>query len=227
MATTRPAQSTVTGLFKRNWTRLLLLFLGVLVPLAAFAALAEDVVEQEAFRWDAPLLEWLRSHANPTMDLVMVTVSRLGMRWGLVPFDLAVTAFLLVRRQWARAVFFALAVGGAGLLNVLTKGLFGRARPALWLSIAPAQDFSFPSGHAMGSAAAVVASTVLLWRSPARWPVSLAGAAWVLVVSASRAYLGVHYPSDLVAAWLASLAWVCGLAWVFHALSWSRSGPPT
>lgn len=225
MVTTRPAIQTVASLFKRNWTRVLLLFLGVLVPLAVFGALAEDVAEHEDFRWDVPLLEWLHSHASPTLDSVMVLVSRLGMWWGLIPFDLAVIAFLLVRRQSARAMFFALAVGGAGLLNVLTKALFGRARPALWVSIAPAQDFSFPSGHAMGSAAAVVASTVLLWRSAARWPVTLAGAAWILVVSASRAYLGVHYPSDLVAAWLASLAWVCGLTWVFHALSWSRSGP--
>jgi membrane-associated phospholipid phosphatase len=227
VSTTRTVRRIVTRLLRRNWARLLLLFTGVLVPLAAFAALAEDVVGQEDFRWDRPLLEWLHAHSSPSLDSVMVTVSRLGMWWGLIPFDLAVTAFLLVRRQWARATFFALAVGGAGLLNVLTKGLFGRARPALWLSITPAQDFSFPSGHAMGSTAAVVASTVLLWDSPARWPVALAGAAWVLLVSASRAYLGVHYPSDLVAAWLASFAWVCGLAWVFDVPSWRRSRPPS
>jgi membrane-associated phospholipid phosphatase len=212
--------------FQNNGLRILLLFVGVLIPLAIFAALADDVVERSNFWWDEPVLRWLHRHASPGTDSAMVLVSQVGMWWGLVPFDIGLSAFLLGRRQWTRALFFILAVAGAGLLNVLTKQALGRERPALWLSIAPAQSFSFPSGHAMGSSAAVAACAVLLWRTRARWPVIVLGTGWVLLVSASRAYLGVHYPSDLVAAWLASLAWVCGLAWLFHVLSWSRSGQP-
>jgi membrane-associated phospholipid phosphatase len=212
----------VAALLEGRWPRIVLLFFGVLLPLVIFAALAEDVSEQVKFPWDEPALRWLHAHATPGRDSIMVVVSLVGMWRGLVPLDLAVTALLLLRRQWDRAVFWVLAVGGAGLLNVATKQLFGRERPSLWLSIAPAQDFSFPSGHAMGSAAAVTASAVLLWKTPARWPVILVGGLWVLLVSTSRAYLGVHYPSDLFAAWLASLAWVCGLAWLFHVLSWGR-----
>jgi membrane-associated phospholipid phosphatase len=219
-----PVRLDVLSLLKANWLRVLLLFVGVFAPLAIFAALADDVVERGNFWWDESVLRWLHRHASPGIDSAMVFVSQLGMWWGLVPFDLGVAAFLLGRRQWTRGLFFILAVGGAGLLNVLTKQFFGRERPALWLSIAPAQSFSFPSGHAMGSSAAVAASAVLVWRTRARWPVIVLGTGWVLLVSTSRAYLGVHYPSDLVAAWLASLAWVCGLAWLFHVFSWSRSG---
>jgi membrane-associated phospholipid phosphatase len=227
VAARRPAvRLDVLSLLKANWLRVLLLFVGVLVPLAIFSALADDVVERGNFWWDESLLRWLHRHSSPGIDSAMVLVSQLGMWWGLVPFDLGLIAFLLGRRQWTRGLFFVLAVGGAGLLNVLTKQVFGRERPALWLSIAPAQSFSFPSGHAMGSSAAVAASAVLVWRTRARWPVIVLGTGWVLLVSASRAYLGVHYPSDLVAAWLASLAWVCGLAWLFHILSWSRSDAP-
>lgn len=224
MAATPKGLGNVVGLLKRNWPHLLLVFFGVLLPLAIFAALAEDVVERAKFWWDEPILRWLHEHATPTMDSVMVFVSRLGVWWGLVPFDLAAIALLVVRRRWSRATFFALAVGGAGLLNVVTKQFFGRQRPALWLSMAPAESFSFPSGHAMGSTAAVAAWAALVWKTPARWPVLLGGTAWVLLVSASRAYLGVHYPSDLVAAWLAALAWVSGLAWVFHVRSWRSNG---
>jgi membrane-associated phospholipid phosphatase len=212
--------STVLALFRRNWERILALFFGVLLPLAVFAALAEDVVERENLWWDESLLRWLHGHATPVLDSTMVVVSRLGMWWGLVPFDLAVTLGLVLRRRWARATFFAISVGGAGLLNVVTKQVFGRERPALWSSIAPAQNFSFPSGHAMGSAATAAAAAVLCWNTRARWPVVVGATLWVLLVSASRAYLGVHYPSDLVAAWVASLAWVFGLAWVFHVRSW-------
>jgi membrane-associated phospholipid phosphatase len=219
----RNGLSSVIELLRRKWSRVVLLFFGVLLPLAIFAGLAENVAERVKFRWDEPVLRWLHERATPTLDSAMVSVSLLGMWWGLVPLELGVTGLLLLRRQWDRAVFFALAVGGAGLLNVATKQMFGRERPALWLSIAPAQSFSFPSGHAMGSAAAVVATVVLVWRTPARWPVLILGSCWVLLVSASRAYIGVHYPSDLLAAWVASVAWVCGLAWLFHVFSWSRT----
>lgn len=223
MGAFRQGLRSINELLRRKWARVILLFFGVLLPLAVFAELAEDVAERVKFRWDEPVLQWLHERATPTLDSAMVSVSLLGVWWGLVPFDLGVSGLLLMRRQWDRAVFFALAVGGAGLLNVATKQIFGRERPTLWLSIAPAQSFSFPSGHAMGSAAAVAATVVLVWKTPARWAVLLLGSVWVLLVSGSRAYLGVHYPSDLVAAWLASVAWVCGLAWLFHVFSWSRT----
>ncbi len=222
-----PGPKRIISLLRRNWARLLVLFFGVLLPLLVFAALAEDVVEREKVRWDEPVLRWLHGHATPALNSAMVRVSDLGMWWGLIPFDVAVVGILLVRRRWARATFFALAVLGAGLLNVLTKQIFARERPSLWPSIAPAQSFSFPSGHAMGSAAAVAASAVLLWQTRARWPVVFGGTVWILLVSTSRAYLGVHYPSDLVAAWVASLAWVCGLAWVFHVRAWGSGEPQT
>jgi membrane-associated phospholipid phosphatase len=227
MAAMRPGLKAVTSLLWRHWPRLLALFVGVLLPLLVFAALAEDVVAHKKFWWDEPVLRWLHLHATPTLNSVMVGVSLAGMWWGLIPVDLAVVGVLLARRRWALATFFALAVAGAGLLNVLTKQLFARQRPSLWPSIAPAQSFSFPSGHAMGSAAAVAASVVLLWPTRARWPMVIGGTAWVLLVSTSRAYLGVHYPSDLVAAWVASLAWVFGLAWVFHLRAWGLGARPS
>jgi membrane-associated phospholipid phosphatase len=227
LSVARQGLNAVVALVRRNWGRILALFFGVLVPLVVFAALAEDVVERKKFWWDEPVLRWLHAHATPSLDWVMVWVSQLGMWWGLVPLDLAVVALFLFRRRYARATFFGLAVGGAGLLNVVTKQAFGRERPVLWVSIAPAQNFSFPSGHAMGSAAVVAALTVLLWNTRARWPLVVCGTLCVLLVSASRAYLGVHYPSDLVAAWLATLAWVSGLAWVFHVRSWGAEKSTT
>jgi undecaprenyl-diphosphatase len=187
------------------------LFLGIFLPLGIFAFVAEDVLEHEDFGWDRPLLEWLHAHATPGRDIVMLWASRIGIWWGVVPFSVLFFLWLAARRRTAPALFFALSMIGAGLLNSATKHLFGRPRPALWGSIAPEQSFSFPSGHTMGSMALLTALSVLAWPTRARWPVIGIGAILVLAISGSRLYLGVHYPSDVLAGWMASLAWVLGL----------------
>lgn len=198
-------------LLRRRRLALLELFVGVFAPLAVFAAIAEDVVEHQTFVWDRAILEWFHSHATPARDAVMVAVSRLGI-WGcIVPVSLLVFAWLVSRLQTAQALFFAVAMLGEWLLNVATKQLFGRVRPALWISPAPEASFGFPSGHAMGSMALATALVVLTWPTRARRPVVVGGAVLVLAVSASRLYLGVHYPSDVAAAWMAALAWVLGV----------------
>lgn len=207
----RQLWQAAVDLLRRRRLALLELFVGIFAPLAVFAAIAEDVVEHQTFVWDRALLEWFHGHATPARDAVMVAVSRLGL-WGcVVPISLLVFGWLLQRRRIAQALFFAVAMLGEWLLNAATKQLFGRVRPALWISPAPEASFGFPSGHAMGSMALATALVVLAWPTPVRWPVVLGGALFVLAVSASRLYLGVHYPSDVAAAWMASLAWVLGV----------------
>ena len=213
--------STVARLRVFQWVRthrwrVLLLFLGVLIPLSAFGDLAEDVWRQERLAWDVPILLFVHSYATPALDRVMLFFSRVGYRYGVVPVDLALLLFLLMRRRWGDSLFFGVAVGGAAALNLVVKQLFGRVRPALWPSLAPEKTFSFPSGHAMGSMALVAALVVLSWPTRWRWPVLILGSLFVLLVSLSRIYLGVHYPSDILAGWSASLAWVVGLSMVLY-----------
>ena len=194
-----------------NRRPLLELFLGVFVPLCLFAILAREVVHRQSLPWDVAVLEWIHARASPAADRVMIWASRIGTWYGLVPFSVLFALWLLRRRDVERFSFFVLSMLGTWLLNLATKQLFGRERPALWPSPAPEQSFSFPSGHAMGSMSLAAAVGVLAWRTRYRWPVVLGGAAFTLLVSGSRLYLGVHYPTDVLGAWLASLAWVLGL----------------
>lgn len=198
--------------------RLVLLFVGVLAPLALFAALAEEVHEREAFPFDEPLLHAMQALHTPTRDAVMMAVTTLGYAWGVVPVAVVLPLVLAARRRTRQALYAALAMGGTSLLNIGAKAFFSRDRPNLWPSIAPETTYSFPSGHAMGSMALVVVLCVLAWPTRARWAVIALGAAFVLLVGVSRVYLGVHYPSDILAGWAAALAWTLGLAVVVHPL---------
>src|SRR5690606_17364220 len=98
-----------------------------------------------------------------------------------------------------------------------------------WPPLAPETSFSFPSGHAMQSMALATALLVLAWNTRWRWPVLLAGAAFTGIVGLSRVYLGVHFPSDVLAGWCASLAWAVGLALLFRRRGRGRrhAVPPT
>ncbi|WP_234446486.1 MULTISPECIES: phosphatase PAP2 family protein [unclassified Luteimonas] len=183
---------------------------GVLLPLAVFALLAASV-GAGPLAFDLPLLGIAQGSGGGRLDAAWALVSRLGYEWGVVPFDLALVAALLLLRRWRAALFAAIALGGSGLLNVGAKLAFGRVRPELWESIAPEQNFSFPSGHAMGSMTLACVLALLLWRTRWRRPAIVGLGLFVAAVGWSRIHLGVHYPSDILAGWALGLAWT--VAW--------------
>lgn len=214
----RPAAATVATFawLHTHRLRLATLFAGVLGPLFLFGELAEEIREQEALAFDEAILRFMHHHATPLLDRFLLFMSAAGSGIWVAPFDLLACAFLLGRRRWIDALFWTLATGGAALLNVFAKLSFTRARPDLWPSLAPETSYSFPSGHAMQSMAVAVALIVLLWPTAARWPVLMLGASFTFLVGISRVYLGVHFPSDVLAGWCAALAWVVGLSFLFY-----------
>ena len=187
--------------------RLLLLFTGLLLPLWALAELIEEVREADPFAFDEPILLFAHGLAREGFDRVFVVVSRLGYGWGVVPFDIVFVLVLAFMRRAREGLFAGLALGGSALLNLGTKQLFARDRPSLWDSIAPEHTFSFPSGHAMGSMTLAWVLLLLSWRTRWRWPVAVVVIPFTLMVGLSRVYLGVHYPSDILAGWTAASVW--------------------
>ncbi|WP_102125425.1 phosphatase PAP2 family protein [Deinococcus planocerae] len=199
------------GLLARHWRQLALLFLGVLLPLALFADLAEDIFREGGFAWDRAVLGWYAAHRTPTLTGVAHALAWLGGLGGL-PLLVLVFVVVLVRLgARAQAWFLIAAVAGASVLNGLAKGVFQRPRPTGLGALVREPGFSFPSGHAMSNAAFGCALILIFWRSRAGWPVAVAGGLWAVAVGASRNYLGVHYPSDVLAGFAASAAWVAGL----------------
>ena len=217
----REAASAVGAIARRHGWRLVLLFAGMLLPMWAFVELADEVHEGEQIAFDLPMLRFAEAIASERLDAFFLLVSEVGYGWGVVPGDVLLVVVLLVRRRWREAAFAAIATGGSGLLNVVTKQLFARPRPDLWESISPHSTYSFPSGHAMGSMTLAIVLVLLAWPTRARWWVVAAMAVFVPLVGLSRVYLGVHYPSDILAGWAAAAIWVVGVYLVVY-----RNGRP-
>ncbi|MHC9085400.1 phosphatase PAP2 family protein [Luteimonas sp. RIT-PG2_3] len=215
------------SLVARHGRWLLLLFAGLLLPMWGFLELADEVRDAEAFGFDEPILLFANQMARDGYDTVFLFFSAIGYQWGVVPFDIALVACLAWLRRFRDSVFAAVTLGGSALLNMASKAFFARDRPSLWESIAPEHNYSFPSGHAMGSMTLAVVLVALTWSTRWRWPVLAAMLVFVPMVGLSRIYLGVHYPSDILAGWAAALAWAVGVYLVVYRRVRSPRGTPS
>ncbi|MDB5234222.1 MAG: hypothetical protein JWR44_1215 [Hymenobacter sp.] len=195
---------------------LLLALLGSFVlPWVVFINVAEDIWESGGFIGDKRILEFLHLHASPTFDRLALGFTAAG---DLLPMSIVAVLITIGLAMWGsrtQAWFFGLSVGGAMALNLLVKVLFARPRPALWVSLKPAFYYSFPSGHAMGAAAVATAVGLLMWQRRGHWLAWTLGPLFALGVGWSRVYLGVHYPSDVLAGWTGSVGWVAGIHVLF------------
>ena len=196
---------------RRRWRRLLLIFVGVLLPLWGFGELAEDLHEGEVFFFDAPVLAFAHTLARDGWDTFFVRISALGYTYGVLPADVGIVLALALARKLREGLFAGFAIVGSALLNVGVKQLFARERPSMWESIAPESSFSFPSGHAMGSMTLACVLVLLAWHTRWRWPLLAIASVFVALVGLSRIYLGVHYPSDILAGWAAAITWTAAI----------------
>lgn len=205
------------GFFKRvlqaHWATLLLLLIGVALPLLLFEQLAIVIWQsQGAFSWDQAILLKIHAAENPTLTQIAATLTRSGGFKGSVVIVSLVCLRLLSIRRWRSLTYLLLAMFGSGLINRAAKEFMHRVRPQLWESAAPEQSFSFPSGHAMATMTLVAALVILTWGSRWCWLVALVGSSFVGAIAWTRLYLGVHFPSDILAGWAVALAWAIGVS---------------
>ncbi|HZU05744.1 MAG TPA: phosphatase PAP2 family protein [Chloroflexota bacterium] len=181
-----------------------------IAALFTFAALAYSVVAQATAPLDVAMLAWLHQLRGPLLDAAARGFSALGGEGTVVVLGILCGGLWLRGRRGA-AVQLLVAAGGAWGLNSVLKVCFQRARPEQLAPLLSPQAFAFPSGHAMVAAAVYGFLVYLLWQRLRGWR-RLAGlvAALLLVVLIgwARLYLGAHYPTDVVAGYLAGFAWV-------------------
>lgn len=194
------------------------LFVTLAASTLLFSQLAEEMAEGDLTSMDGGIGVWLHTHATDLATLVLTGVTQLGAAHVLLVITLVTAGALLLQRRIAHAALMGAALAGGHAFNALLKAVFERPRPSFSDPLATATGFSFPSGHAMisltvyGALAFVIAARVGSRR--AQLLVLSSAVGLVLAIGFSRVYLGVHYASDVLAAYSAGLAWlmICALA---------------
>jgi undecaprenyl-diphosphatase len=196
-----------------------LLLLGALViavvALIVFGWLAQQVIAGDTQQFDQSVRAAVHSRATPILTAAMQTFSFLGSAEWMIPFGLAVVCVCIYFRRNRMAVFIAITMLGADILDSVLKLAFHRPRPVAFYGTSPG-SYSFPSGHALASLcfygiiAAVLADRTS--KSSTKVYIWLAAILLVGMIGLSRIYLGVHYPSDVIAGYLAATVWVTAVA---------------
>lgn len=223
----------------RQWLRflehvakkeLLLLVMPVLLVLGifGFVSVTDEVVEGEAIQFDEwailSLRELERAVPGHFLRDSARDITSLGSGVVLVIVTCAVAGWLAIRKSWHEVVLLLGSLTGGVTLSLMLKGAFERERPSLVPYYDVVSTYSFPSGHALLSAVVYLTLGAVLARlfSQRRVKLYFLGVATFLAfaVGVSRVFVGVHYPSDVLAGWCAGAAWAsfCWLVTIF--LQW-------
>jgi len=178
---------------------------------ALFVELASHVRSGATQRFDETVMQWMGAHRIEWLERSLIEITALGT--GLVVMMIVViSALFLIATQHRFSAFLLLVASGGGIvLNAILKSSFDRPRPQLFEWLTEPSSSSFPSGHAMSSAIVYFTVAYLIARlEKRRWMRAvtiIASLLLVLLISVSRLYLGVHYPSDVLAGMIIGLAW--------------------
>jgi undecaprenyl-diphosphatase len=219
-------QSLIQAVREQGWWVLgAVLLIGA--ALNGFAELADEVEDGETHAFDRAVMLSLRNSADPAdplgpawVEFVARDITALGGTAVLVLLTLAALGFLLLSRRWGAAIFLALSMAGGTLLSHALKSIFDRPRPDLVPHAVEVSSASFPSGHAMLSAVAYLTLGALvaevLPQQRFRVYLLLWAVFLTLLVGTTRVYLGVHWPTDVLAGWCVGAAWALTCASVAY-----------
>lgn len=211
---------------RRDLPELGVLIGGLILAILAFGMfeLVGEVIEGDTQTFDERVLRSLRRADDPSLPIgprwlhaAALDITALGAAAVIGLAVAAIVGFLLLQGMYRTAVFVFLASVGGWLINHLLKITFARPRPDVVPHLREVMSLSFPSGHAMTSAAVYLTLGAMLMRISERritkiYCMAIAMLA-TLLIGASRVYLGVHYPTDVLAGWMMGMSWalVCWL----------------
>jgi membrane-associated phospholipid phosphatase len=208
----RPAAASQSPRTKWTWASVIPVSLGLAIAsLLLFSWLADEILRQGTDRFDNGVRSLIHHAASPWLTSVMRFVTDMGDWQATLAAVLCLLAVFWYRRDAGHAWLLLVTMSGAGILDAVLKLTFHRARPDPFFAAKPS-TYSFPSGHALISLCLYGLLAGMLsfelhktWQRVVVW--SAAGIT-IGLIGLSRVYLGVHWPSDVLAGYAAALIWM-------------------
>ncbi|TAA73360.1 phosphatase PAP2 family protein [Planococcus salinarum] len=194
-----------------------------------FAELAEEVLENEMKSFDNSIINFFEAIETSTLDIIYIGITELGSVWFLTTLSVLIILLLWFKAKdkWG-ILFFVIAVAGSGLLTWLLKQFYERGRPSINEDI-DAIGFSFPSGHSMGSLVFYGFLAYLIARSSQKRAVKYLSLTvlglLIILIGTSRIYLGAHFPSDVLAGFIAGTVWLLLCLLALEWVQWQSNSP--
>jgi undecaprenyl-diphosphatase len=211
-------ESMSRALFSARAGRLSLWLGGAALAFLAFVRITRELIEGDVGAVDRAILLAVAGTRAPWLTVAAIDVTALGSITLVVLFSAFTLVVLLVLRDRLGALQLLAASAGAGMLTMVTKNVIERIRPEETQLIV-VSGFSYPSGHSLSTSALYLTIAIIAGRhvqhSGARAAIFLAVAAVLLMIGASRVYLGVHYMTDVVSGISLGAAWALLLAGFF------------
>ena len=214
-------------LFSPRTGRLSLWSGGAALALLAFVRITRELSEGDVSAVDRTILLAVARARTPWLTIAAIDVTALGSITLVALFSAFTLVVLLVLRDRLGAFQMLAASVGAGILTLVTKDIIERTRPEVGQRLITVSGFSYPSGHSLSTSALYLTIAIIAGRYVqhlgARVAIFVAVSAVVILVGASRVYLGVHYPTDVVSGISLGAAWALVLAGLFTLLGHRRS----
>lgn len=215
------------GLLLQREPRSLILVGLIFGGLWVFGLIANQVTRQGTQDFDTRFMLLFRDTQAPFdplgpawMQTVAMDATAMGGYTVLTIVTLMAMGYLFLRRQVGKALLVGFAVNGGTVVSQTLKSLFDRPRPDLVAHMVEVQTLSFPSGHSTLSAVAYLTLGALLAQAHSSLRLKTYFIAWAvflaIAVGLSRVYLGVHWPTDVLAGWSLGTAWAL-LCWLVAA----------
>lgn len=205
--------------FSARSARLSLWSGGAALALLIFVRITRELIEGDVGAMDSAILLAVAKKRTPWLTIAAADVTALGSITLVVLFSAFTLLVLLVLRDRLGALQLLAASAGAGILTLVTKNIIERIRPGEAQHLIVMSGFSYPSGHSVSASALYLTIAIVVGRhvhrSGARAAIFLAVSAVIVMVGASRVYLGVHYLTDVVSGVSLGTAWALLLAGFF------------
>jgi undecaprenyl-diphosphatase len=199
--------------------RLSLWLSGAALAFLMFIRITRELIEGDVGAMDSAILLAVAKKRTPWLTIAAVDVTALGSITLVVLFSAFTLLVLLVLRDRMGALQLLASSAGASILTIVTKDMIERIRPAEAQQLVVVSGFSYPSGHSVSASALYLTIAIIAGRyvqhASARAAIFLAVSAVLIMIGASRVYLGVHYATDVVSGISLGVAWALVLAGFF------------